>query len=244
MKSLPMNRKVKTPCHRQANGKLMSSIRLAALLLVAGCATCPQLAQAGDNTVLLLADSDTAFRAVPVPSPYEAALKAMGMTYQFFSNGVACAQAVSSADPSNTLLILDVIDYAYDFSSVVNFVNSGGRAILQYWNLGSDGTLATTFDVSVAEAFDWPLTVMEWGNSPLFSGLTNRLGCINLFNVDGQKLQPTAGGQAEAGFVGTPMANQAAIVVGNQDRTIVNGFGLEEIPCGADAVRLAQNEIL
>lgn len=243
MKINELNREAEMPCRRQTSRKLMSSIRLAAFLLVAGGATCPQLAQAGDNTVLLLADSDTAFRPVPVPSPYETALKELGMTYQFFSNAIAFAQAVSSADPSNTVLILDVIDYAHNFSSVVNFVNSGGRAILQYWGLGNDYSLAAAFGVSVAETFVWPLSVYDWG-SPLFSGLTNRLGCINLFNVDGQKLNPTAGGQAEAGFVSAPAVNEAAIVVGNQGRTVVNGFGLEEIACGRDAVRLAQNEIL
>jgi len=85
--------------------------------------------------------------------------------------------------------------------------------------------------------------VYDWGGSPFFAGLTSPVQFADLFGVDGQRLQPTAGGLARAGFVSTPTANQAALVAGNENRTLVNGFALEEITSAAQAVQLAQNEI-
>ena len=78
----------------------------------------------------------------------------------------------------------------------------------------------------------------------MFTGVVSPLSLVESgFGVDGQKLQPTAAGQAAGGYVSTRTANQAAVVMGNSNRTIVNGFLLEDASSSATAVRFAQNEI-
>ena len=84
----------------------------------------------------------------------------------------------------------------------------------------------------------------DWGSTALFAGVGSPLSFSNVgFIIHGQKLEPTGGGQAAAGYASSPAANEAAIVIGNSGRTVLNGFVLEEATVTSDAVRLAQNEI-
>jgi hypothetical protein len=46
-----------------------------------------------------------------------------------------------------------------------------------------------------------------------------------------------------AGFINGPAPGEAAIVIGNGGRTIVNGFYAEAAISATDAIQLAQNEI-
>jgi hypothetical protein len=87
------------------------------------------------------------------------------------------------------------------------------------------------------------MPVYDWGGSPFFTGVGSPLSLVESgFNVDGQRLQPNANGQAVAGYTSAAPANQAALVLGNSGRTILNGFFLEDANSAA-AVQLAENEI-
>jgi hypothetical protein len=189
------------------------------------------------NHILFFADS-------PYGSPFYLVLNSSGRPYQRFTSESDFNAALSSANPANTLAVVDSIWDYITSSALVSFVNAGGRAILQYWNFSAESSLAAAFKVTVAQTISTPLPVYDWGGTPLFSGLSSPFNLVEtLWLSDGQKLQPASGGQAVAGYAGTPTANQAALVVGNAGRTILNGFLVEDFSVLSDAMRFGQNEI-
>jgi hypothetical protein len=65
----------------------------------------------------------------------------------------------------------------------------------------------------------------------------------NFLTLKGQTLQPLSGSRAVAGHHPRATEGHAAIVVGNQGRTIVNGFVAQEITATNEVIRLLQNQI-
>jgi hypothetical protein len=190
------------------------------------------------NNILLFFDS-------PLATPYQNALNNQARAYQLFGpdDELAFNQAIAAADPGGTLVVVDSPWRSHNFDSVRSFVQAGGRAILQYVYLGGSSA-ATDFKATVAATLSAPQPVYNWGGTTLFTGLSSPLNFVKGFFLDdGQQLQPTAGGQAAAGYTSGASANQAAVVIGNARRTLVNGFILEEASPSANGVRLAQNEI-
>jgi hypothetical protein len=190
------------------------------------------------NNILLFFDS-------PLASPYQTALSNQARAYRLFGpdDELAFNQAIAAADPGGTLVVVDSAWRSHNFDSVRSFVQAGGRAILQYVYLGGSSA-AADFQATVAATLSAPQPVYDWGGTTLFAGLSSPLSFVKGFFLDdGQKLQPTAGGQAVAGYTSGASANQAAVVIGNSRRTLVNGFILEEASPSANGVRLAQNEI-
>jgi hypothetical protein len=115
---------------------------------------------------------------------------------------------------------------------------------LQYFNLSPGTSLPAAFNASVVQVNSSVLPVYNWGSAGLFAGVSNPLSFSNVgFIVHGQKLEPTGGGQAAAGYASSPAVNQAAIITGNSGRTVLNGFVLEEATVSSEGVRLAQNEL-
>ena len=176
---------------------------------------------------------------------YETALNNLGRAYQRFNgdSGSQFTAAVRSAHPGTSLVIVDAVDRVLDVSAVDRFARVGGRVVLEYFNLQA-GSLATAFNLSTVQPFTVPPPVRNWGGSPFFAGVASPIALSDSLMIDGQRLQPNAGGQAVAGFTVSSTANQAAVVIGNSGRTIVNGFAVEEIGDNAAAVRFVENEIL
>jgi hypothetical protein len=204
----------------------------------AGCVTSsPAALWVTTNQILFFADS-------PYGSPFYLGLQYSGRPYQRFTANASFNAALSSANPATTLAVVDSIYDPIDTSALVNFVNAGGRAILQYWNLSAEAGLAAAFEATVVQNITTPLPVYDWGGTTLFAGLASPLNLVEtLWTLDGQKLQPTAGGQAVAGYTSAATPNQAALVTGNSGRTLLNGFIVEDFSALNDAVRFVQNEI-
>lgn len=185
----------------------------------------------------------------PNASPIQSALVKEGRPFQKFdlSTSSAFNLAVENADPANTFVIVDAYNFANDFLDVIGFVQNGGRAILQFWYLGTTTSkpnvdLARAFGASVAAEFSTPMSVYNW-SSTLFTGLSSPLPFNDTFQIDGQRLTALSAAQALGGYVSSKTTGQAAIVLGNGGRTILNGFFLEEASNAANATRFAQNEI-
>jgi len=178
-------------------------------------------------------------------SPFALALSNLALPFQFFdlAHVADFSAAVSNANPASTLVIADAPASTHDFTNLAAFVNAGGRALLEYYYLQGAPYLAASFQVSTVQNLTTALPVYDWGNSTLFNGLSSPLSLSDTFADDGDKLQPASGAQAVAGFVSGSTTNQAAIVIGNGGRTIVNGFLFEEITASANATQLAMNEI-
>lgn len=189
------------------------------------------------SRVLLFSDS-------LVASPFQAALATLGQAYEGFFDEASFNWAVNSADHARTLVIVDAPQYIYTFSSLASFINGGGRVLIQAYSLVNSPTLATTFQVALENRSSTPLPLHDWGGSPLFTSLSSPVNFseINL-TEDAQRLHPLAGARAVAGFTSDVVSGEAAVVIGNGGRTIVNGFYAEGAASTADAIQLAQNEI-
>jgi hypothetical protein len=186
------------------------------------------------------------FNDYSVPSPFATAVTNLGLPFQYFDSGQEANfnTAVANANPATTLVIADTVNFAHSFPGLANFVAAGGHAILYYWDIEFLPGLAAAFGADIISSFDTPMPVYDWGNTSLFSGVSTPLsfGEIGLA-IDGQQMQPQAGAAAAAGFTASATADQAAIVLGNSGRTILNGFSFDEATVTDDAVKLAMNEI-
>jgi hypothetical protein len=181
------------------------------------------------------------------PCPYESVLITLGLAYQKHSDHTVFNAAVAAANPAYTLVILDSYASPWRYSELVGFVRAGGRALMQNWNLIAGSYLAGAFHVEVAQHNHTILPVYSWAGTDFFAGFNSPLDLGPLSpspSVHGQKLQPIAGGQAVAGFIGSPANNEAAMVIGNAGRTLVNGFMLEEIVSVSERSQLAQRQVL
>jgi hypothetical protein len=165
----------------------------------------------------------------------------LGRSHQLFADATAFEAAVTGVNPADALVVVDAFSSNHNFNAVADFANSGGRAILHYYRLGS--SLAAAFQATVVSNLATALPVHDWGGSPFFDGVGSPLNVTDLYHFDGQKLQPSVGGLAVGGLSGSLQATQASIVIGHSGRTILNGFILQEARPSADGVRLAQNEI-
>jgi hypothetical protein len=189
------------------------------------------------DQVLLFSDS-------LIPSPFEPALANLGLTFQGFSDESIFNAAVISANRSSTLIIVDAPQGTYGFSSLAGFVSGGGRVLIQAYSVAGSPTLAATFQVALENRSIAPLPLYEWGGSPLFAGLGSPLDFseINLIE-DAQRLHPLSGARGVAGFSRDSTSGEAAVVIGNGGRTILNGFYVEGASLGTEATLLAENEI-
>jgi uncharacterized repeat protein (TIGR01451 family) len=174
------------------------------------------------------------------------ALNELGLNYQAFGPGGEADfnTAVANADVNTTLVVFDVASSFSDFGPITTFVNSGGHAIFAFWALDQQPAVAAAFNVSVVSYYFTPQPVYDWGNSQLFAGLPNPFVLVQGgWGINGDLLNPIAGGTAVAGYTSNPAANQTALVIGNSGRTLLNGFLVDDAQTGSDAVRFAENEI-
>ena len=189
--------------------------------------------------VLLFDDDDN-----PEENHFQTALDNLGLDYQIFTDEGAFNLAVADADTNNTLVIIDSVANFHDFSTTVEFVNNGGRGILQYWDLDSDPALAEAFDATVSEDIFTPEPIYDWGNTDLFAELASPVSFIETFwDDDGDRLEPINDSIASGGYVPDETPNQAAQIVGNSGKTIVNGFLLDNASEDANSVQIATNTI-
>ncbi len=117
------------------------------------------------------------------------------------------------------------------------YVNAGGKAILADWRM--DAALAAAFDASYTGAVNGnPISFT--GAHPIWSGLASPLSLTNPgWGIYTMGLAAAVGGTAE----GTFPSGDAAVVIGNADNTIINGFLQDVFTFDADGIKLAENEI-
>jgi PKD repeat protein len=123
--------------------------------------------------------------------------------------------------PSSTLTALN------------NYVNGGGKLAFHTWRVSyyPGNALWTTLGFSyVSNDTDPPAPVYWWAPShpifntpesvPQFTSLTS-----GIYGIYGQYVEPLSGFQAVAGYTTPgPDPNQAAMIVGNNNRTVFKGF--------------------
>lgn len=139
--------------------------------------------------------------------------------------------------------------------SLADHVTAGGAAIHSHWRRGSLAGLPTVFDVAIGPAHQ-TLSFWQWDAHPLFT-TPNTVPplfdeWLDRWGANGFRLSvaPSTEGEAAAGFTETATSGEAAIVVGNEGRTLWNGFLFDDF-AGTDEdadekfdiVELIENEM-
>jgi subtilisin family serine protease len=114
-----------------------------------------------------------------------------------------------------------------------NYVAGGGKLVLNSWTIGFNPghplwqTLGFTW---ISDDFDPPDPVRWWQpDHPIFTDPESVPEPTQLtgfrYGIYGQRVEPRAGFEALAGYTTPgPDPNQAAMIVGNDDRTVFKGF--------------------
>ncbi len=175
------------------------------------------------------------------------ALSNLGLSATTTTDWVAFSAALTDGTTWD-LVIVDSYNDSDDATAaeLANYIDSGGLTFIAFWRLGSYPDVATAMNATVISNYDPPIPINAWvSGDQLFTAPNAAAGpwapIADTCNIDGQRLEPTAGGTALAGYTASATANEAAIISGNGGDTIVFGFtpGLFD----ADMVPLYENAI-
>ncbi len=114
-------------------------------------------------------------------------------------------------------------------SAIATHVSGGGMAIMGFWRFQSEATLQSAFQCGSTSSLSTPQSVYEWDsahpifNTPYTTPNPTRW-TSDSWADDGDYLSPSSGATAVAGYSASASSTAGAIVVGNSDRTIYNGF--------------------
>ncbi len=114
-------------------------------------------------------------------------------------------------------------------AALEEYVADEGRVVFSFWNLDEFVGLQALFDVAVATDYTTPLDIHMWiPTHPIFNRPNSVPTTVPSFGDpwgdDGDRLVVGSGGVALAGFAGTAVVTEVAVVLGNDGHTIVNGF--------------------
>jgi hypothetical protein len=174
----------------------------------------------------------------------------------FADLGITPTVATSYSDFENKLtsanwdLVVLVNESNFDstwVSPLANYVADGGRAILESWAGGYEpsvfNTVAAAFGATFTGNNDDTAISQSVTTDPIWSGISNSFALTNPSGYYGfifsTGLQATSG-QSIGQFTNN---NDAAIVVGNNRHTILNGFVEDSAANASQGVLLEENEI-
>lgn len=168
------------------------------------------------------------FTDVSETSTSEIALDLLGVFYEVFRNEAAFVGALNKGGWD--LVVVECPITRHDYSSVVSWVKGGGRLLLSVWDASK--ALFEAVEVKSAKEYSSPMKVYAWDpSSPLltaYKGVPLPLTpSSDQFWKSGDLLDPVGDGMAVAGHTTAPTSGQAAVVVANDGRTVVNGFLFE-----------------
>ncbi|MEM7262806.1 MAG: hypothetical protein AAF488_12505 [Planctomycetota bacterium] len=180
----------------------------------------------------------------------EAAIQS-GYTVTAATSGVAFVDEIQTG--TWDLISIDIPSGGMDVSisdAVAAYVAAGGKAMIGYWDLdgGAIGTpLRVAFQIDSATDYTTPLEVFAWDAAhPIFTSPNPITGPIvptlNPWADDGDRLIAAAGAVEVGGFTATEALGEAAIVIGNNNTTIANGFVYDSFDA-AEIIPLLQNEM-
>lgn len=219
----PPIRERNLPAQKNCLSGPLTPSRLVLLLVVLAFGAAAARAQ----TVLFYAD-----HSVQTETPHYGAqaLTQLNIPYTTLLRGGATTLATALGSGSYTFVLVEAYDTnlsSTDSAALVSFIAGGGRAIVGYWSIEGDAVLQTALGVSVATDLNTPETITVWetGHAAM-RGVASPLVPIGdpWWGDNGDKFTLLSGSVALAGYASTPTGGQAAIVLANGGRTIVNGF--------------------
>lgn len=184
----------------------------------------------------------------PTAEHYPAALNALGYAFTE-TKSVPDFYAALTGGTEWDLVLVDNYDGIFDDSTLVslmNYIAKGGRCALSHWDM--DWALAGIFGANmqlVDYKYTTPIPVLRW--EPAHSIFTTPNAIPDLTpvedpspaTVDGFYLQPHDDATAVAGYTTAATDYQAAIIIGNEGRTILLGITPELF--GPDMEKLLEN---
>lgn len=191
------------------------------------------------------------------------ALNNLGPTYAYVAtiNAVDFLDRLQNGGPWDLVIVDEYGDCLGGavVSALTTYVGNGGRAIICYWDWGQslcvgEGGLDALFGASYFSEYATPVNLYRWDllhqifNSP--NSVPDFLSFTDPCTRDGARFNAAGGGVAVAGYTPAPAVNQHAIIIGNSDRTILNGEVFDVLDGNADAdgkddvVELIENEVL
>jgi subtilisin family serine protease len=191
--------------------------------------------KAAPNQARILVYADDAYHTSP-DTYIDQALQRLGLAYTAFydANFTGFENALLNDGP------WDVVVFGNDnffpptsvFDALNTYVTGGGKLVLNSWTVGPNSShpLWTTLGFQfIGNDFDPPDPVHWWQpDHPVFSDPESVPEFTDLesgrYGIYGQQAEPLANFEALAGYTGTPAPNQAAMVLGNDNRTIFKGF--------------------
>ena len=132
-----------------------------------------------------------------------------------------------------------------------NYLLGGGRAIISYWgwmDCGGSSGLDAMFEAAYASDYTVPQNIYRWDVAhPIFT-MPHAVGDLvgpygDRCNRDGAKFDPINSGLMVAGYTPTAAASEAGIIIGNGERSILNGQ-VFDVYDSQQIVDLLENEIL
>lgn len=181
---------------------------------------------------LVMIYTDNSITAAPPNTFPELALRQLGFVY---------TPAYNNPDTSIASLLAlknwDLVIIAADGTTFLNpiraslntYVLNGGKLIYHDWGaftFSPADPLYATMGVSLVNSDFTPEQVHWWNAThPYFSGVPELLSPINSCGCTfGQLANPAGSGTAIAGFTAAPSANNAGLIVANNNRTIYKSF--------------------
>ncbi|MEM0519648.1 HYR domain-containing protein, partial [Aequorivita flava] len=134
-----------------------------------------------------------------------------------------------------------------EVTALSNYLASGGKLIMSYWNLNNDPAVQSIVEVSNTISFNTPISVSVWDAAhPIFNNPNTVSGLATIGDYgggdNGDRLEPAAGATALGGFVSSPTTNEAAIVLGNGGNSIFHGFAARDMDLNS-YLDLIENEV-
>lgn len=162
-------------------------------------------------------------------------------------------QFLNQLTNGNSWALVIVDQYNSTFSpeleaALVHYINSSGRVIICYWAWFSvSEALLNALEASYESEYDFPVPMYRWEAShPIFTTPNPISNFTSGFNDtcdrDGAKFNAVGGAVAVAGYTSGSQAGEHAIIIGNNNRTILNGQVFDVFD--GSIVPLIQNQIL
>lgn len=155
-------------------------------------------------------------------------------------------------DETWDLVIFESGILIWDVAQLIPYVEAGGRLMFSYWDADQEADLVAALGATPETSFSTSQEVVQWIDHPTFL-VPNQIDALrnpaDLFLDDGDEFAVTTG-IALGGFSETEETGRAGIVLGNEGRTILNGFyygdfsGVDTDGDGTeDIVELIENQI-
>ena len=167
--------------------------------------------------------------------PIATALANLGHTTTEVTSEAAFVTALTSGSFDLVIFLEESTTHASARAAVATYLGGGGRVI---YNTFSPGGFESGFEATASGTInEIPVTILP----PLSSGLGSAsFGLVNpTFGIYSVGYTPFGGGTALATFD----SRDAAVILGNSGRTIINSMLTETFPSLTDEVQFYENEI-